>query len=71
MGCNFLLGRVGFISFGQPAYLAVGAYATAFYLFYFGQNPYVGILIGLLSGVAVAASWVPFSCACVATILPW
>jgi branched-chain amino acid transport system permease protein len=36
MGCNFLLGRVGFISFGQPAYLAVGAYATAFYLFYFG-----------------------------------
>src|SRR5574337_1683212 len=35
MGCNFLLGRVGFISFGQPAYLAAGAYATAFYLFYF------------------------------------
>jgi ABC-type branched-subunit amino acid transport system permease subunit len=26
MGCNFLLGRVGFISFGQPAYLAVGAW---------------------------------------------
>ncbi|MBI3056359.1 MAG: hypothetical protein HYY77_20275, partial [Betaproteobacteria bacterium] len=26
MGCSFLLGRVGFISFGQPAYLAVGAY---------------------------------------------
>ena len=25
IGCNFLLGRVGFISFGQPAYLAVGA----------------------------------------------
>src|SRR5664280_3164041 len=40
MGCNFLLGRVGYISFGQPAYLAVGAYATAFYLFYFGNNPY-------------------------------
>jgi branched-chain amino acid transport system permease protein len=54
MGCNFLLGRVGFISFGQPAYLAVGAYATAFYLFYFGTNPYVGILIGIAAG-AVAA----------------
>ena len=39
MGCNFLLGRVGFISFGQPAYLAVGAYATAFYLYYFGTQP--------------------------------
>ena len=54
MGCNFLLGRVGFISFGQPAYLAVGAYATAFYLFYFGTNPYVGILIGVLAGIVVS-----------------
>jgi branched-chain amino acid transport system permease protein len=50
IGCNFLLGRVGFISFGQPAYLAIGAYGTAFYLFYFGTNPYIGILVGLASG---------------------
>ncbi|MBI3370829.1 MAG: branched-chain amino acid ABC transporter permease [Betaproteobacteria bacterium] len=55
IGCSFLLGRVGFISFGQPAYLAVGAYATAFYLFYFGTNPYVGILMGVLAGVAVSS----------------
>jgi len=54
MGCNFLLGRVGFISFGQPAYLAVGAYATAFYLFYFGTNPYMGILVGVLAGAVVS-----------------
>src|SRR5687768_7895489 len=54
MGCNFLLGRVGFISFGQPAYLAAGAYGTAFYLFYFGTNPYVGLLVGILSGLAVS-----------------
>jgi len=54
MGCNFLLGRVGFISFGQPAYLAAGAYGTAFYLFYFGTNPYIGILAGIVSGLAVA-----------------
>jgi len=60
IGCNFLLGRVGFISFGQPAYLAVGAYGTAFYLFYFGSNPFVGILIGVLSGVAVALLVGPF-----------
>ena len=53
MGHNFLLGRVGFISFGQPAYLGVGAYAAAFYLFYFGHNPYVGILLGLLAGLLV------------------
>jgi len=54
MGCNFLLGRVGFISFGQPAYLAAGAYGTAFYLFYFGANPYVGLLVGILSALAVS-----------------
>jgi branched-chain amino acid transport system permease protein len=60
MGCSFLLGRVGFISFGQPAYLAVGAYGTAFYLYYFGTNPYVGILMGVLSGVVVSAMVGPF-----------
>src|SRR5208283_5038926 len=60
MGCNFLLGRVGFISFGQPAYLAVGAYATAFYLYYFGTNPYIGILLGLLAGVMVSVIVGPF-----------
>jgi branched-chain amino acid transport system permease protein len=54
MGCSFLLGRVGFISFGQPAYLAVGAYGTAFYLFYFGTNPYIGILLGILTGLVVS-----------------
>ncbi len=60
IGCNFLLGRVGFISFGQPAYLAVGAYCTAFYLFYFGTNPYVGILLGLVGGFIVTLIVGPF-----------
>jgi branched-chain amino acid transport system permease protein len=54
IGCNFLLGRVGFISFGQPAYLAVGAYGAAFYLYYFGTNAYVGILLGILAGAVVS-----------------
>ena len=60
IGCNFLLGRVGFISFGQPAYLAVGAYAAAFYLYYFGTNPYVAILLGILAGVIVSLAVGPF-----------
>jgi branched-chain amino acid transport system permease protein len=60
MGCSFLLGRVGFISFGQPAYLATGAYATAFYLFYFGTNPYIGILIGVLAGLVMSLIVGPF-----------
>ncbi|MGZ5093552.1 MAG: branched-chain amino acid ABC transporter permease [Burkholderiales bacterium] len=54
IGCNFLLGRVGFISFGQPAYLAVGAYAAAFYLYYFGTNPYVAIFLGIIAGIIVS-----------------
>lgn len=53
IGCSFLLGRVGFISFGQPAYLAVGAYGTAFYLYYFGTNPFIGIAWGILAGFVV------------------
>lgn len=55
MACNFLLGRVGFISFGQPAYLAAGAYGTAFYLYYFGRDPLVGVLMGVVSGALFAA----------------
>jgi len=55
IGCSFLLGRVGFISFGQPAYLAAGAYGTGFYLFYFGPNPYMGILAGIAAGIALSA----------------
>src|ERR1700693_829953 len=54
ISCNFLLCRIGFISFGQPAYLAVGAYAAAFYLYYFGTNAYVGILIGVMAGIVVS-----------------
>jgi branched-chain amino acid transport system permease protein len=60
IGCSFLLGRVGFISFGQPAYLAVGAYATGFYLFYFGANPYVALLIGVAAGLAASLVVGPF-----------
>ncbi len=54
IGCNFLLGRVGLLSFGQPAYLAVGAYAAAFYFYYVGSNPYLGILIGIVAGIVVS-----------------
>lgn len=60
IGCSFLLGRVGFISFGQPAYLAVGAYATGFYLFYFGTNPYLALLAGVAAGLAAALLVGPF-----------
>ncbi len=59
-GCNFMIGRLGYISFGQPAYLAIGAYSTAFYLFYFGSNPLVGILVGVLGGLVGSLLIGPF-----------
>ncbi|MDK2897402.1 MAG: branched-chain amino acid transport system permease protein [Candidatus Atribacteria bacterium] len=54
MGCSFLIGRLGLVSFGQPVYLAAGAYGTAFYLYYVGTNPYIGILVGVLMGLMVS-----------------
>ncbi len=53
MGCNFLLGYGGLLSFGQPLYLGIGAYTTALYLAYLGHNPLVGILLGLVGGLVV------------------
>ncbi len=52
---SFLMGQLGLVSFGQPAYLGIGAYATALYLYYFGTNPYVGIVVGILVGLAASA----------------
>lgn len=60
MGCNFLLGRVGLLSFGQPAYLAVGGYFTGLYLFYWGGNPYIGILAGVIGGALFSLIVGPF-----------
>ncbi len=53
LGCSFLIGRLGFVSFGQPMYMAVGAYGTAFYLYYYGTNPFIGLLIGILAGLII------------------
>ncbi|MEW6243875.1 MAG: branched-chain amino acid ABC transporter permease [Bacillota bacterium] len=54
MSFSFLLGRLGWVSFGQPAYLGIGAYATGLYLHYFGTNPYVGLLVGIIVGMVFA-----------------
>lgn len=51
MAFSFLMGRFGMVSFGQPAYLGIGAYATGLYLFYFGTSPYLGLLAGLAVGM--------------------
>ncbi|NLW55789.1 MAG: branched-chain amino acid ABC transporter permease [Firmicutes bacterium] len=53
MGCSFLIGRLGLTSFGQPAFLAFGAYGAGIYLYYFGTNSYVAILVGVLASLLI------------------
>ncbi len=53
MGNNILYGYLGMVSFGQPFYLGVGAYATAIYLAHLGANPLIGMLCGLIAGLVV------------------
>ena len=53
MGCNTLYGYLGMVSFGQPFYLSVGAYAAAIYLAYLGGNPLVSIVLGIGAGFMV------------------
>ena len=53
MGCSFLIGRFGLTSFGQPAFLAFGAYGAGVYLYYFGTNSYVAILVGVLASLVI------------------
>jgi branched-chain amino acid transport system permease protein len=62
MGCNTLYGYLGMVSFGQPFYLSIGAYAAAIYLAYLGGNPLVsvalGIGMGFMVGVVLGPSFV-------------
>jgi branched-chain amino acid transport system permease protein len=53
MGNNLLYGYLGMVSFGQPFYLGVGAYATAIFLAHVGTNPLVGMLLALMMGLVV------------------
>ena len=60
MGCNVLYGYMGMVSFGQPFYLNVGAYASAIYLAYLGTNPLISILLGILVGCVIGILLGPF-----------
>ncbi len=60
MGCNVLYGYLGMVSFGQPFYLGVGAYAAAIYLAYLGNSPLVSIACGIGVGLIVGVVLGPF-----------
>lgn len=47
LGLVLLTGVGGLTSFGQAAFVGIGAYATAVYTTRYGGSPWVGLLIGL------------------------
>jgi branched-chain amino acid transport system permease protein len=50
---DILYGYMGMVSFGQPFYLGVGAYAAAIYLAHIGHNVYIAISLAILSGLVI------------------
>jgi len=54
MGNNILYGYLGYVSFGQPFYLSMGAYASALYLAYVGHNLIVAVILGIVAGLVIA-----------------
>jgi branched-chain amino acid transport system permease protein len=52
---DILYGYMGMVSFGQPFYLGIGAYAAAIYLAHLGHNPLVAILMAILLGLVTGA----------------
>src|ERR1700704_2742870 len=56
VGFNLLFGLTGYLSFGHPAFLGVGSYATMWSLKLLTLNPLPGIVFAvLLSGLAALA----------------
>ena len=48
---DILYGYMGMVSFGQPFYLGVGAYASAIYLAHIGHNIFIAISLAILAGL--------------------
>jgi branched-chain amino acid transport system permease protein len=48
---DILYGYMGMVSFGQPFYLGVGAYAAAIYLAHIGHNIFIAISLAILAGL--------------------
>lgn len=48
LGLVLLTGVAGMTSFGQAAFVGIGAYATAYLTTHYGLSPWIGLLAGLL-----------------------
>jgi len=56
IGLVLLTGVAGMTSFGQAAFVGLGAYSTAYLTTQFGLSPWLGLLAGL--AITMASAWV-------------
>lgn len=55
MSWSIIGGMAGQISLGHPIFIAVGSYASTYMLISFGLSPWLGLIIGAILSVVVAA----------------
>src|ERR1700749_2903558 len=56
LGLVLLTGVGGLTSFGQAAFVGIGAYATAWYTAVQGGSPWIGLILGrVLTGIVATA----------------
>lgn len=53
-GAWSLMGRFGLVSLGHGAFLGVGAYATTLLWNFYGLTPWLGVVVAVAAGVALA-----------------
>src|SRR5438093_4884188 len=60
LGLVLLTGVGGLTSFGQAAFVGIGAYASAYLTTTYGASPWLGLLLGLAltAAVALVLGWV-------------
>jgi len=51
---NFITGMIGYVDFGHVLFMAIGSYALATLVSYFGANPLIGVGAGAMLGLVFA-----------------
>jgi hypothetical protein len=71
LGLVLLTGIGGLTSFGQAAFVGLGAYATAYLTTRHGMSPWGTLIVGMAITTAFRWRWVSSPCACRATSCRW
>jgi len=54
MGLNIQFGFTGLLNFGQVGFMAIGAYGVGISITYYGWNPVVALIVGILCCIGLA-----------------